>query len=194
MADRKLVVIEYVSLDGVVEDPGGSEKRPFGGWTGPYWGDDIGKSQLDALLAGDALLLGRVTYEGFAAAWPKMKDEAGFADRFNSYPKYVVSTTLENPEWNNSRVIKANLVEEIAALKRQPGKDILLYGSPTLVQTLLQHELIDELRLLIYPVVIGEGKRLFHEGTKAAMRPIATQTFASGVVLASYGPARTEAA
>jgi dihydrofolate reductase len=189
MADRKLVVIEYVSLDGVVEDPGGSEKQSFGGWTGPYWGDDIGASQLEALLASDAILLGRVTYDGFAAAWPKMKDEAGFADRFNSYPKYVVSTTLENPEWNNSHVIKANVADEIAALKRQAGQDIVCYGSPTLVQTLLQHDLVDELRLLIYPVVIGEGKRLFHEGTKATLRPFETQTFASGVVMVKYGPA-----
>lgn len=188
MADRKLVVIEYVSLDGVVEDPGGSEKRSFGGWTGPYWGDDIGESQVEALLASDAILLGRVTYEGFAAAWPKMKDEAGFADRFNSYPKYVVSTTLENPEWNNSHVIATNLADEIAALKRQPGQNIVCYGSPTLVQTLLQHGLVDELRLLVYPVVIGEGKRLFPEGTKAALRPVETRTFASGVVMVKYGP------
>ena len=188
MADRKLVVIEYVSLDGVVEDPGGSEKKPFGGWTGPYWGDDIGESQVEALLASDALLLGRVTYEGFAAAWPKMKDEAGFADRMNSYPKYVVSTTLRNPEWNNSHVIDSKVAEGIAALKRQPGQDILVYGSPTLVQTLLQHNLVDELRLLVYPVVIGEGKRLYHEGTKATLRPVETRTFASGVVMVKYGP------
>lgn len=193
MADRRLVVIEYVSLDGVVEDPGGSENRPFGGWTRPYWDDDLGKTQLDALLASDALLLGRVTYEGFAAAWPKMKDEAGFADRMNSYPKHVVSTTLESPEWNNTRVIKANVAEEIAALKRQPGQDILVYGSPTLVQTLLAHGLVDELRLLVYPVVLGEGKRLFHEGTKATLRPIETRALESGVVMVKYGPAPREA-
>jgi dihydrofolate reductase len=191
---RRLVVIEYVSLDGVIEDPGGSEGKPYGGWTRPYWGDDIGQSQLERLFASDALLLGRVTYEGFAAAWPKMKDEAGFADRMNSMPKYVVSTTLENPEWNNSRVIKANVAEEIAALKRQPGQDILVYGSGTLVQTLLRHGLVDELRLLVYPVVLGAGKRLFHDGTSATLQPVETRTLGSGVVLATYRPAQKKEA
>ena len=185
----RLVVIEYVSLDGVMEDPGGSEGTQIAGWTGPYWGDDLGKSQLDALTASDEMLLGRVTYEGFAAAWPKMKDDAGFADKFNAMPKHVVSTTLRNPEWNNSRVIASDVAEEIAKLKQRPGGDIVMYGSATLLQTLLEHGLVDELRLLVYPVVLGWGKKLFHDGTKAKLEPIETQTFVSGVQLLSFKPA-----
>ena len=185
-AMRKIVVSEFVSLDGVMEDPGGAEKFEHGGWTRSYFGDDSGKVKLDELFASDALLLGRVTYQGFAAAWPSVKDEAGFAERMNGLPKYVVSTTLETVEWNNSHLIKGNIADEIARLKQQPGQDILIYGSAALVQTLMRHDLIDEYRLLVYPVVLGSGKRLFVEGSKLSLSLIEARPFSSGVVELHY--------
>lgn len=183
---RKIIVSEFISLDGVVEDPGGAEKFEHGGWTMPYWHDEIGKFKFDELFACDALLLGRVTYQGFAAAWPSMKDEAGFADRMNNLPKFVVSTTLTEATWNNSKLINANVVEEISQLKQQPGQDILISGSATLVHTLMQHGLVDEYRLLVYPVVLGSGKCLFTDVSKTTLKLVATQTFGSGVVLLQY--------
>ena len=185
---RKIVVTEFISLDGVIEDPGGSETFKFGGWTRPYWNDEIAKFKGDELFAADAHLLGRVTYQGFAAAWPSRTDEAGFADRMNNLPKYVVSTTLEKAEWNNSTIIKENIAEEVSKLKQQPSGDILVAGSATLVQTLMQHDLIDEYRLLTYPVVLGSGKRLFKDGTKATLKLIEAKMFSSGVVLLRYQP------
>jgi dihydrofolate reductase len=189
---RKVIVSEFVTLDGVMEDPGGAEKFEHGGWTMPYWSEEIGKVKFDELFASDALLLGRVTYQGFAKAWPTMKDEAGFADRMNSLPKYVVSTTLQEVEWNNSRLIKGNVAEEVSKLKQQPGQDILIAGSGKLVQTLMQHDLIDDYRLLVYPVVLGSGKRLFQNGGKTTLRLVETRTFRSGVVLLHYQPADNE--
>jgi dihydrofolate reductase len=179
----KVVVTMFVSLDGVMEEPA---------WTMPYWNDEIAKFKLDELFATDAHLLGRVTYQGFAAAWPSRTDEAGFADRMNSLPKFVVSTTLEKVEWNNSRLIKENVAEEVSKLKQQPGQDILIAGSGTLVHTLMQHDLIDEYRLLVYPVVLGSGKRLFRDGSKATLKLVETKTFSSGVVLLRYQPAGKE--
>ncbi len=187
---RKVVVLEYVSLDGVMEDPGGAEQFEHGGWTIPYWNDEIAKFQSDGLFASDALLLGRATYQEFAKAWPSMTDEAGFADRMNSLPKYVVSTTLEAVEWNNSRLIKGNVAEEVARLKQQPGQDILIYGSGELIHTLMQHDLIDEYRLLVYPVVLGSGKRLFRDGSTTTLKLVETQMFSSGVVALTYQPAQ----
>ncbi len=134
---RKIVVSEYVSLDGVMEDPGGAEKFEHGGWTNSYFNDEVEKFQYDGLFGSDALLLGRVTYEGFAAAWPSLTDEQGFADRMNSLPKYVVSTTLKKVGWNNSRLIKDNVADEVSKLKRQPGQDIMIAGSARLIQTLM---------------------------------------------------------
>lgn len=183
---RKLVVSMFVSLDGVMEDPGGAEKSEHGGWTIPYWGDEIGKFKFDELFASDALLLGRITYEGFAAAWPSQHDEEGFADRMNNLPKYVVSTTLQNPEWNNTTVIKDNVAEEVSKLKQQPGQDILIAGSAQLVNSLIPHDLIDEYRLLVYPVVLGGGKRLFKEGNNTTLVLTETSGFSSGVVLLVY--------
>ncbi len=183
---RKVIVSEFVTLDDVMEDPGGAEKFAHGGWTMPYWDEEIGKVKFDELFASDALLLGRVTYQGFAAAWPGRTDEAGFADRMNSLHKYVVSTTLEEVEWNNSRLIKGNIVEEISKLKQQPGQDILIAGSGELVHTLMQHDLVDDYRLLVYPVVLGSGKRLFQGGSKTTLRLVETRTFPSGVVLLEY--------
>jgi len=186
---RKVVVSEFVSLDGVMEDPGGAEKFEHGGWTRPFWSNEIGKVKFDELFASDALLLGRVTYQGFAAAWPTMKDEAGFADRMNSIPKYVVSTTLKELEWNNSHLLKGNIMEEVARLKRQEGQDILIGGSGQLVQALMQHDLIDEYWLLVYPVVLGSGKCLFRDVSKTTLKLVETRAFPAGVVLLHYQPA-----
>lgn len=167
---RKIIVSEFVSLDGVMEDPGGAEGFEHGGWTMSYWNDDIGKVKTDELFASDALLLGRVTYEGFAAAWPGRTDEAGFADRMNNVPKYVVSTTLNDANWKNSHIIAENVAEEIATLKQQPGQDILVAGSGKLIESLMRHNLVDEYTLLVYPVVLGSGKRLFKDGITATMK------------------------
>ena len=161
----KLVVSEFVTLDGVMEDPGGSEGFDRGGWAFKFErGPEGDKFKLDEALAADALLLGRKTYEGFAEAWPSRTDEIGFADKMNTMPKFVVSTTLDEPEWNNSTVIKGDVAAEISRLKQQPGQDLLVYGSGKLVGTLLQHDLVDELRLMVFPVVLGSGKRLFADG------------------------------
>ncbi len=182
---RKIIVSEFVTLDGVMEDPGGAEKTEHGGWSMKYWGDDIANFKLDELVNSDSLLLGRSTYQRFAAAWPKMRDEAGYADRMNGYTKYVVSTTLGTAEWNNSRIINGNLKEEIMTLKEQPGKDILVFGSRKLVQELFKLGLIDEFQLLVYPVVLGSGKRLF-EGKFVGLKLVETKGYKSGVVLLRY--------
>jgi dihydrofolate reductase len=177
---RKVVVTEFMALDGVMEDPG---------WTFKYWNDEIAKFKGEESSASDALLLGRVTYEGFAAAWPESKDEG--ADYFNSVRKYVVSKTLEEPlGWNNSTLIKDNIVEEIINLKEQDGKDITVHGSATLVQTLMRHDLVDRYRLLLYPVVVGKGKRLFREGIPATLKLLGSQLFSPGVVALVYEPER----
>ena len=158
----KLVVSEFVTLDGVMEDPGGGEPFERGGWAFQFErGAEGDKFKLDELMAADALLLGRKTYEGFAAAWPDRTDEAGFADKMNSMPKYVVSTTLSDPEWQNSTVIG---VDEIAALKERHKGDILVAGSCQLVQALVEHDLVDEWRLMVFPVLLGAGKKLFGDG------------------------------
>jgi dihydrofolate reductase len=159
----KLVVTEFVSIDGVFEDPGGAEAYEHGGWTFEYdRGEDGNKFKVDELLAAEVQLLGRVTYEGFAEAWPSREGE--FADKLNSDPKYVVSTTLKNPEWQNTTVISDNVAEEIAKLKEQTNGAILVAGSGTLVGTLLGADLVDELRLMVFPTVLGRGKRLFPDG------------------------------
>ncbi len=177
---RKIVVTEFLSLDGIMEHPA---------WTFPYWNDEIAKFKGEETSASDALLLGRVTYQGFAAAWPESTDEG--ADYFNSVRKYVVSTTLETVEWNNSRLINDNIVAAITNLKQQDGKDITVHGSATLVQTLMRHDLVDRYRLLVYPVVLGKGKRLFQEGTTATLKLVETQAFSSGVAALIYEPDRT---
>lgn len=177
---RKLVVTEFVSLDGVMEDPG---------WTFEYWNDEIARFKGEESAASDALLLGRVTYQGFAAAWPQSEDEG--ADYFNSVRKYVVSETLEEPlEWNNSELIKGDVAAQIADLKRQDGKDITVHGSATLVQTLMRHDLVDRYRLLVYPLVLGEGERLFGEGVPATLKLLESRPFGSGVVALVYEPDR----
>src|SRR5215207_8926422 len=160
----RIVVTEFVSLDGVMEDPGGSEDFKYGGWSFEIErGEEGNKFKLDETLASEALLLGRVTYEGFAAAWPSR--DGDFADKFNGMPKYVVSSTLENPEWNNSTVLKGDVAEEVSKLKQEQDGDIVVHGSAQLVQALLENDLVDELRLMVFPVVLGSGKRLFGETT-----------------------------
>lgn len=159
----KLVVTEFVSIDGVFEDPGGAEDYEHGGWTFEYdRGEEGNKFKLDELMEAEVQLFGRVTYDGFAAAWPSREGE--FAEKINSAPKYVVSSTLKDPEWQNTTVISADAVAEIAELKKQTNGAILVAGSGTLVCTLLATDLVDELRLMVFPTVLGRGKRLFPDG------------------------------
>jgi dihydrofolate reductase len=189
----KLVVSEFITLDGVVEDPGGAESFEHGGWSFKFeQGPEGEQYKLDEVLAADVLLLGRVTYEGFAAAWPAITDEAGFADKMNGMPKYVVSTTLERPEWNNTTVIKGDVAGEVSKLKQQAG-DLLVTGSPTLIRTLMEHDLVDEYRLMVFPIVLGTGKRLFGDGSKlSTLRLVdAKPVGPDGVVVLTYERART---
>jgi dihydrofolate reductase len=187
---RNIIVSEFLSLDGVMEDPGGSERTKYGGWSFQFFSDDVGRYKQAGLFAADALLLGRVTYQGFAAAWPSVTDETGFADRMNNVPKYVVSTTLNELTWHNSKPIKANVAEEVFQLKQQPGQDILIAGSRRLVHSLMPHGLVDEYRLMVHPVVRGTGKRLFDEETdKTVLKLTNSTTFPSGIVVLSYRPA-----
>ncbi len=185
---RKLVVSEFVTLDGVMEAPGGEPSLGArSGWTIPYWGDDIGDFKTAEMLAAGALLLGRVTYQGFAAAWPGRTDEGGLEDPMNNYPKHVASTTLNTVEWNNSSLIRGNVAEEIARLKQLPGKDILVYGSCGLVQSLRKYDLVDQYNLLVYPVTVGIGKQLFDRADqKQDLKLKQTKAFSSGVVLMVY--------
>jgi dihydrofolate reductase len=184
---RRVVAAEYLSVDGrmQMEDPEGKEKE-LGGWTAPYWNDELQQMQYDRLFASDALLLGRVTYQGFAASWPSINDEQGFADRMNSLPKYVASTTLKEPlEWN-ATLIHGNPVDEVRRLKQLPGRDILIYGSGELVRTLLPHGLIDVLRLMIHPVFLGWGKRLLEAVDRSGLTLTDIQATAKGVVTLTY--------
>jgi dihydrofolate reductase len=159
----KLVVTEFVSLDGVFEDPGGAESYEYGGWTFEYdRGDEGNRFKLDELMDAEVQLLGRVTYEGFAEAWPSR--DGPFADKHNNDPKVVVSTTIENPTWNNTRVVSENVVDEIAKLKQETAGSILVAGSGRLVETLLGADLVDELRLMVFPTILGRGRRLFPDG------------------------------
>jgi len=192
-----LVVTEFVSLDGVFEDPGGAEGSEHAGWTFRFdRGEDGNSFKVDEIMAADTLLLGRITYAGFAQAWPHMTDEVGFADKMNGMPKYVVSTTLERPEWNNSQVIRSDVAAEVAALKTRYQGDILVAGSGRLVRSLMVHGLVDEFRLMIFPVVLGSGKRLFAEGTPSSTlgltgtRPVGPD----GVMILTYRPRPQEPA
>jgi len=177
---RKVIVTEYVTLDGVMEEPGQ--------WSFQFWNDEAAQFKSDELFASDALLLGRVTYQGFAAAWPTMTGTGDFGERMNSLPKFVASRTLEALEWNAS-LIKGDVAEEVAKLKQQPGQDILIAGSGNLVHTLMQHNLIDEYRFLVHPIVLGSGKRLFRDGSDTTtLRLVNTKTTDTGVVILTYHP------
>ncbi len=189
----KIVVTEFVSLDGVMEDPGGAEDYRHGGWTFKFdRGPDGDKFKLDEAMNAEALLLGRVTYEGFAAAWPSMQGE--FADKFNSMPKYVVSSTLSAPAWKNSTVLGGDIVAEVAKLKDSLAGEISVHGSAQLAQTLLEHGLVDELRLMVFPVVLGSGKRLFAAGEeKKTLRLSSSKTVGEGIAILIYKSAADQA-
>ena len=189
----KVVVSQFITLDGVVEDPGGSEDFDRGGWAFDFdRGPEGDQFKLDEVMASEALLLGRVTYEGFAAAWPSRTDEFGFADKFNNMPKYVVSTTLEDPEWNNSTVISGDVAEAVSALKRDVEGDILVNGSVQLVQTLIEHDLVDEYRLMVFPTILGAGKRLFGETSDALALRLVDAKPAGETFILIYEPGAAE--
>jgi dihydrofolate reductase len=184
----RIIVTEFVSLDGVMEDPGGAEDFEYGGWTFEIdRGDEGNQFKLDETMATEALLLGRRTYEGFAASWPSREGE--FADKFNSMPKYVVSSTLKDPDWNNTTVLDGDVVEEVSKLKREQPGDLVVHGSAQLVQALVDNDLVDELRLMVFPVVLGKGKRLF--GDTSGKKPLAlaeSRTVGDGVAILIYRP------
>jgi dihydrofolate reductase len=189
----KIVVTEFVSLDGVMEDPGGAEGYRHGGWTFEFdRGPEGDKFKLDEALGAEALLLGRVTYEGFAAAWPSRDGE--FADKFNTMPKYVVSSTLEKADWTNSTVLEGDLAAGVAALRQKHDGDVVVNGSARLVQALIEHDLVDELRLMVFPVVLGSGRRLFGETSdKKRFRLTSSTTVGDGVAIQVYEPVREDA-
>jgi dihydrofolate reductase len=190
---RKVVVSVFVTLDGVMEDPGGAEGFEHGGWQIPFFDEDLNRYARELLFASDALLLGRVTYQHFAAAWPSMTDEEGFADRMNSLPKYVASTTLQEPLAWNATLLTGDVAEAVAKLKQQPGGDLLVQGSGQLARTLLRHKLIDTYQLWVHPVVLGSGRRLFGDGEPpTTLRLVDTKTTGGGVLLLTYQPAPKE--
>ena len=180
---RKIVASTFLSLDGVMESPGE--------WQSPYWSDELGEAVGAAMADSDAMLLGRVTYQEFAPAWSsrEMADDPG-ADFMNNTPKYVVSTTLDTVEWNNSTLLTGDLVEEITKLKQQPGKNISISGSAALIQSLMEQDLIDEFQLFVHPVVLGKGKRLFKDGaTQKSLQLTESKPLPKGVLVLTYQPA-----
>ncbi len=182
----KIVVTEFVSLDGVMEDPGGAEGYKYGGWTFEIErGEDGDNFKLEEAFDTDALLLGRRTYEGFASAWPQR--DGDFADKFNSMPKYVVSSTLRDPEWNNSTVLAGDLVQQVSRLRDSTDGNIVVHGSAQLAQALIEHDLADELRLMVFPVILGRGKRLLGETSdKKSLRLADSKTVGDGVTVLAY--------
>jgi dihydrofolate reductase len=182
----RIVVTEFVSLDGVMEDPGGSEDFEHGGWSFQISrGEEGDRFKLDETMTSAALLLGRRTYEGFASAWPSR--EGDFADKFNSMPKYVVSSTLESPDWSNSTVLRGDVEDEVAKLRDRVDGEIVVHGSAQLAQTLLEHDLVDELRLMVFPVVLGSGKRLFGETSDMKRFELAdSKVVGDGVAILTY--------
>ena len=189
---RRLVVSEFLTADGVMEDPGGAEGFDRGGWAFQFErGPEGDKFKLDEVMSADALLLGRKTYEGFSAAWPSVTGD--FGDKMNGMPKYVVSSTLRDPKWNNTSVLKGNAMEEVARLKGMSGGDILVAGSGQLVQALIQHDLVDEYRLMVYPVLLGSGKRLFHDASnKLPLQLMESRPVGSGILILVYHPERKQ--
>jgi len=191
-----ITLTTFLSLDGVMQAPGGPTEDPSngfeqGGWLVPYADEDMERFMAGVFDNADGFLLGRRTYEIFAAYWPRVTDENDpIASRLNALPKYVASTTLDKAEWNNSTVISGNVVEEVAALKQQPGRELQIHGSGALAQSLMAHDLIDEYRLLIYPVVLGNGKRLFADGAlPTALELVDSKTTGTGVNILTYRPA-----
>jgi dihydrofolate reductase len=187
----RIVVTEFISLDGVIEDPGGAEDFKHGGWTFEFnTGDEGDTFKLQETLGAEALLLGRVTYEGFAAAWPTMEGTGEFGEKMNGMPKYVVSSTLRDADWNNSTVLSGDVADEVAKLKQDVDGTILVAGSAQLAQALLERDLVDEIRLMVFPVVLGTGKRLFGETSdKKPLRLADSKPLGDGVGLFIYEPA-----
>ena len=191
----KLVVTEFVSLDGIIEDPGGSEGTEQGGWSFRHPAPDSEQFKAEELRDSDVQLLGRVTYEGFAAAWPAMEEATGdFGKKMNAMPKVVVSTTLTEPAWNNTTVVSGSVADEVARLKAQYDGDILVQGSATLVETLNEQNLVDEYRLMVHPVVLGRGKRLFGNGAAGTdLELVESRKVGPNVLLLIYRPASGKA-
>jgi dihydrofolate reductase len=185
-----IVAAEYLTIDGVMQDPGGVGEIDAGGWSAPFWDEDLANLQSELLFASDALLLGRVTYEGFASSWPDMEHEAGaFADKMNSMPKYVASRTLTEPAWN-ATLIEGDVVDEVGKLKIDSEQNLLIYGSASMVRLLLEHDLLDRCRLMIHPVVLGVGDPLFASGQPSKqLRLTGTTVTGKGVVVVDYEPA-----
>jgi dihydrofolate reductase len=185
----RIVVTEFMSLDGVVEDPGGDSGYRHAGWTFKIDQGEGGREfKLNETRESKALLLGRVTYQGFAAAWPSVKGE--FGDMFNNMPKYVVSKTLDKAEWNNSTVLNGDVVKEVSSLKQKVDGDIVVHGSARLVQTLIEHDLVDELRLMVFPVILGSGRRLFADTIDMKrLQLVDSKTVGDGVLILTYQPA-----
>ena len=183
-----VVVSQFVSVDGVIEDPGGAEDFEHGGWALQIdRGDEGNQFKLDEVMDSEALLLGRTTYEGFAAAWPER--EGDFADKFNNMPKYVVSATLEDPEWNNTTVLDGDIAEAVSNLKQQYAGDILVNGSARLVQSLADQGLVDEYRLMVFPTVLGGGLKLFGDGHRTDLELVESKAVGAGVLILVYSPA-----
>jgi dihydrofolate reductase len=186
---RQLIAAEYLSLDGRMEDPGPTGDFEHRGWTMPYWNDELATFQSDLLFASDALLLGRVTYEEFAAAWPSRSGDP-FTDRMNSLPKFVASRTSHEPLAWNATLLKGDVAEEVRKLRQQVGKSILIYGSSELVNTLMQHRLIDVYRVMLYPLTLGTGRRSFRDGGDKIMLTLTSaKTTSTGVAVLTYQPA-----
>ena len=180
----RIVVTEFISVDGVIEDPGGAEGFRHGGWAFDL-DEESGQFKFEEAMASEAMLLGRKTYEGFAQAWPSQEGE--FADKFNTMPKYVVSSTLKDPEWTNTTVLRGGLAEEVARLRQRHEGDVLVHGSAQLVQALLDNDLVDELRLMVFPVVLGSGRRLFGDtGDKKPLALAESRRLGGGVAILIY--------
>jgi dihydrofolate reductase len=195
---RKLIVAEFITLDGVIQAPGDSKEDTdagfvHGGWTHPYWHDDIGAHFFQAMMESDALLLGRITWQGHGAAFDPMPDGDPFGDVMKSKQKYVVSTTLKDASlWRNSTIISKNVIEEVRKLKAQAGLNILLDGSSVLVHALIENDLVDEYALHVYPLVLGSGKKLFPDGSRVNLKLIESTPLPTGVVYKRYEPVRQE--
>src|SRR5919199_1301943 len=185
----RIVVSEFVSLDGVMEDPGGAEDFEHGGWAFEFSrGEEGDRFKMDETMQSDALLLGRRTYEGFVDAWPSRTGE--FADRFNTMPKYVVSSTLRDPEWTNTTVLDGDPVQEARRVRDEADGDVVVHGSVQLAQALIANDLVDELRLMVFPVILGDGKRLFGDpGDKKTLRLVDSKIVGDGVAILTYAPA-----
>jgi dihydrofolate reductase len=183
----RIIATNYISLDGVIEDPVGMENSGLGDWTGPYSrGPEGDRFKLEELADAQALIFGRLTYDGFAAVWPSVDDAQGFGERMNALPKFLASRTLKRPDWNNTSLIQGGLVDGVKAIKANVGGNILIYGSASIVHQLLPAGLIDEINLMIYPVALGRGKRLWPEGVRMPFALAENRHFNDGIVLLRY--------